>query len=64
MVREFFLLFLFCFFNFQISLAQTISVSSFNQTQTINITGVASTVDQATINSYLNVNGDGLTWKC
>jgi len=62
MVRDFFLLFLFSFFIFQISLAQTISVSSFNQTQTTNITGIASTIDQATINSYLNVNGDGLTW--
>ena len=35
----------------------------FNQSQSINITGIASTIDQATINSYLNVNGDGLTWN-
>jgi hypothetical protein len=62
MVRKFFLLFLFSFFIFQISLAQTISVSSFNQTSSINITGIASTIDQATINSYLNTNGDNLTW--
>jgi len=37
-------------------------VNQFNQSQSINITGIASTIDQATINSYLNVNGDGLTW--
>jgi hypothetical protein len=36
--------------------------NQFNQSQSINITGIASTIDQATINSYLNVNGDGLTW--
>jgi hypothetical protein len=35
----------------------------YNQTQTTNITGNVSTVDQATINSYLNANGDGLTWN-
>jgi len=62
MVRNFFLLLIFYFIIFQISLAQTISVSSFNQTQTINITGNASTINQTTINSYLNVNKDGLTW--
>jgi len=38
-------------------------IKQFNQTQSINITGNASTVDQATINNYLNKNGDGLTWS-
>jgi len=37
-------------------------IKQFNQTQSINITGIASTVDQATIDSYLNVNGDSFTW--
>ncbi|MCX8178702.1 MAG: PQQ-binding-like beta-propeller repeat protein [Candidatus Aenigmarchaeota archaeon] len=36
-------------------------VLQFNQTQTKNITGNASTVNQVLINSYLNFN-DGLTW--
>ena len=36
--------------------------NQYNQSQSINITGNASTVDQATINNYLNKNGDGLTW--
>jgi len=36
--------------------------SKYNQSQTANITGNASTINQATINSYLNANGDGLTW--
>jgi hypothetical protein len=37
-------------------------VLQFNQTQSANITGNASTANQADINSYLNVNGDGSTW--
>ena len=37
-------------------------ISHFNQTQSINITGNASTTDQATIDYYLNINGDSLTW--
>ncbi|MEM5777322.1 MAG: hypothetical protein QXJ06_02635, partial [Candidatus Aenigmatarchaeota archaeon] len=37
-------------------------VLQFNQTQTINITGNASTTDQNLINSYLNINADGQTW--
>ncbi|MFH8093104.1 MAG: hypothetical protein QXM38_04130, partial [Candidatus Aenigmatarchaeota archaeon] len=37
-------------------------ILQFNQTQTANITGNASTVDQDTINSYLNVNADSQTW--
>lgn len=36
--------------------------SHYNQSSSINITGNASTTSQATINSYLDVNGDGLTW--
>jgi hypothetical protein len=36
--------------------------NQYNQSQSINITGTASTTDQATVNSYLNTNGDGLTW--
>jgi len=34
----------------------------YNQSQTTNITGSASTIGQSAINSYLNINGDGLTW--
>ena len=60
MINRFFLFLLFLIF--QLSSAQAVSFLSFNQTQTINITGIASTIDQATIDSYLNVNGDGLTW--
>jgi hypothetical protein len=37
--------------------------NKYNQSQTANITGNASTINQATINSYLNVNGDGLVWS-
>jgi len=62
MVRALFPSFLFFLFIFQISLAQEVLVSNFNQTQTINISGNASTMDQAIINLLLNVNGDGLTW--
>jgi hypothetical protein len=36
--------------------------NQYNQTQTINITGNASTTDQSTINNYLNTNSDSLTW--
>jgi hypothetical protein len=44
------------------SFSENDPLTQFNQTSSINITGVASTLDQATIDSYLNVNGDGLTW--
>jgi hypothetical protein len=37
-------------------------IKQYNQSQTANITGNASTEDQTTINSYLNVNRDDLTW--
>ena len=33
----------------------------YNQSQTTNISGSASTIDQTAINSYLNVNGDSLS---
>ena len=45
-----------------ISIAQNLNILSFNQTQTAVIRGLASTTDQSTINSYLNFNGDSLTW--
>jgi len=35
----------------------------FNQTSSTNITGIASTTDQALIDSYLNINADGNTWN-
>ncbi|MEM5803853.1 MAG: PQQ-binding-like beta-propeller repeat protein [Candidatus Aenigmatarchaeota archaeon] len=37
-------------------------VLQFNQTQTVNITGNASTINQDLINSYLNINADSQTW--
>lgn len=39
-----------------------LTISKFNQSASINISGIASTTDQSLINLYLNVNGDGLTW--
>jgi len=44
------------------SFSENDPLTQFNQTSSINITGVASTLDQATIDSYLNVNADSLTW--
>ncbi len=46
-----------------ISIAQNSNIISFNQTQTAVIKGIASTTDQSVIDSYLNFNGDGLTWN-
>jgi hypothetical protein len=59
------LIFFLIFFLNYINIASTQGndpANQFNQSQSTNITGIASTIDQATINSYLNVNGDGLTW--
>jgi len=62
MVRLLFILLFSLLFILTPSLAQSVLVSAFNQTQTVNITGIASTTNQAIIDSYLNINGDGLTW--
>ena len=53
------------FFVYKTTIVHTQSfdpISQFNQTQTINITGNASTINQAEIDARLNVNADGLTW--
>jgi hypothetical protein len=36
--------------------------NQYNQSSSANITGIASTINQATINNYLNFNRDGNTW--
>jgi len=37
-------------------------ISQFNQSSTVNLTGIASTIIQAEIDARLNFNSDGLTW--
>ncbi|MEM5829347.1 MAG: hypothetical protein QW040_00090 [Candidatus Aenigmatarchaeota archaeon] len=63
-VKFFLLALIFFFLVFKsVSFSEGIDpTSQFNQTSSTNITGNASTIDQATIDSYLNFNGDGLTW--
>jgi hypothetical protein len=58
------LIFFFLFYinKIPVVITQDDPINQFNQSQSINITGIASTVDQATINNYLNTNGDGSTW--
>ena len=59
-------LILIMFFIFSFSLKYALAANAlfqFNQTQTANITGNASTTDQAIINTTLNTNGDGSTWN-
>jgi len=57
------LTFFISFFELQIVSTQGIDfMLQFNQTSSINITGNASTLDQPTIDSLLNINFDGLTW--
>lgn len=55
-------MFLACIILTQDVASQQTGSKQFNQTRTINITGNASTITQATIDSYLNFNKDGLTW--
>jgi thiamine pyrophosphokinase len=38
------------------------STNQYNQSSSANVTGNASTINQATINNYLNFNRDGNTW--
>ena len=50
-------------YNVTSKLTEITQINQYNQSQTTNITGNASTTNQATINTYLNTNADGLTWN-
>ncbi|MEM5831397.1 MAG: hypothetical protein QXO40_04295, partial [Candidatus Aenigmatarchaeota archaeon] len=57
-------LFLFFTFLFLISISYSqIYYESFNQTSTINITGIADVINQNEIDQRINVNEDNLTWN-
>jgi hypothetical protein len=64
MIKKIFSLFVFLLFIIlnAILVYSQIQVNQYSQAETTNITGIASTTDQAQIDNYLNTNFDGLTW--
>jgi hypothetical protein len=49
-------------YNVTSKLTQIEQITQYNQTQSKNITGNASTINQAIIDTYLNINADEQTW--